>query len=129
MLFRSFKHGIPIDADLVFDVRFLINPHYRSDMRKRTGRDRQVSEYVHSDPRTRPFQERMNDLIMYTLPEYQKEGKAYVNIAIGCTGGHHRSVALAEELAGYVTSQGFNTVLRHRDIHFDGYVPPEEIEA
>ena len=125
----GFKHGIPIDADLVFDVRFLINPHYRPEMRKRTGRDKEVSDFVYSDPRTIPFQTLMNDLIMYTLPEYLREGKAYVNIAIGCTGGRHRSVALAEELATHLNTNGFKTVLRHRDIHFDGQVSPSEPQS
>ena len=116
----GFKHGIPTDADLVFDVRFLANPHYRPDMRKRTGRDAEVSAFIHADPRTSHFQNRMNDLILYTLPEYLREGKAYVNIAIGCTGGRHRSVALAEELAHTLNAQGYNALLRHRDIHHDG---------
>lgn len=112
----GFKHGIPIDADLVFDVRFLRNPHYISELRPLTGRDQPVSAYVHADPLTHPFQERMAELVRFTLPEYAREGKAYLNVAIGCTGGRHRSVVLAEDLMLLLRQEGFQVAVRHRDI-------------
>ncbi len=116
----GFKHGLPVDADLVFDVRFLNNPYYRPELRKRTGRDPEVAAYIHRDPRTQPFLDRLKELVMFTLPEYRREGKAYVNIAIGCTGGKHRSVALTEELATFIRDSGYHAVIRHRDIHHEG---------
>ncbi|HZT44048.1 MAG TPA: RNase adapter RapZ [Chthonomonadaceae bacterium] len=112
----GFKHGLPIDADLVFDVRFLVNPHYVPALKGLDGRDPRVSEYVHTDTLTAPFQQRMTDLVEFTLPEYQREGKAYLTVAIGCTGGQHRSVVLAEDLARELRSKGFHVIVRHRDI-------------
>src|ERR1044072_3507232 len=112
----GFKHGLPLDADLVFDVRFLINPHYVPALKNLDGRDPQVAAYVHSDPLTVPFQQKMEDLVTFALPEYQREGKAYLNIAIGCTGGQHRSVTLAEEMAASLQERGYNVLVRHRDI-------------
>ncbi|MCS6774987.1 MAG: RNase adapter RapZ [Chloroherpetonaceae bacterium] len=112
----GFKHGVPGDADLVFDVRFLVNPHYVPELRSRDGRDPEVATYVHADPRTRAFQDRMTDLIRFALPQYQQEGKAYVNIAIGCTGGKHRSVVLAEDLATLLRQERYRVVVLHRDV-------------
>jgi len=112
----GFKHGLPVDADLVFDVRFLDNPHYVPELKGLCGRDRPVADYVHRDPLTQPFADRMIDLIEFALPEYQREGKAYLNIAIGCTGGQHRSVVLSEDLAGRLREDGYRVALRHRDI-------------
>jgi len=111
----GFKHGLPIDADLVFDVRFLRNPHYVPELKPLTGRDEPVANYVHADPLTRPFQEKMADLVRFTLPEYAREGKAYLNVAIGCTGGRHRSVVLAEDLMLHLRREGFQVAVRHRD--------------
>ena len=93
----GFKHGIPIDADLVFDVRFLPNPHYIDHMRPKTGMDEEVSSYVLKWTETQKFIEKVTDLLSFMLPHYKREGKAQLVIAIGCTGGQHRSVALAEQ--------------------------------
>jgi UPF0042 nucleotide-binding protein len=111
----GFKHGLPVDADLVFDVRFLANPHYVRDLRPLNGKAASVAAYVHADPLTAPFQARMNDLIDFALPQYKREGKAYLNIAIGCTGGQHRSVVLAEDLAALLQDE-YRVTIRHRDI-------------
>jgi UPF0042 nucleotide-binding protein len=112
----GFKHGLPVDADLVFDVRFLANPHYVPELKYLSGKAEAVAAYVHADPLTAPFQSRMNDLVDFALPQYQREGKAYLNIAIGCTGGQHRSVVLAEDLAAQLTQEGYRVTIRHRDI-------------
>lgn len=112
----GFKHGLPVDADLVFDVRFLANPYYVPILKAVDGRDSAVAEYVHADPRAAIFERKMEDLVRFALPQYAAEGKAYVNIAIGCTGGRHRSVVLAEDLAASVRGDGYSVVLRHRDI-------------
>lgn len=111
----GFKHGIPIDADLVFDVRFLANPHYVPRLKPLTGLSAEVARYVHSDPLTEPFLEKMFDLIGFTLPQYQREGKAYLTIAIGCTGGRHRSVTVAEDLANYLRRDAYRVEVLHRD--------------
>ena len=112
----GFKYGLPIDADLVFDVRFLRNPHYVPELRNMDGRNEEVARYVHDDPLTAPFMERMCGLIDFTLPEYEREGKAYLTIAIGCTGGKHRSVALAVDLARWLEQAGHSVAIRHRDV-------------
>ncbi len=112
----GFKYGLPIDADLVFDVRFLANPHYVPALKMLDGRDIRVANYVKQDPLTPAFQEKMRDLVAFALPQYQREGKAYLNIAIGCTGGKHRSVTLAEELAAQLRQEGYRVVVRHRDL-------------
>ena len=112
----GFKHGLPVDADLVFDVRFLANPHYVAELKYLSGKEEAVANYVHADPLTAPFQTRMHDLVDFALPQYQREGKAYLNIAIGCTGGQHRSVVLAEDLAARLLESGYRVTIRHRDI-------------
>jgi UPF0042 nucleotide-binding protein len=112
----GFKFGIPLDADLVFDVRFLTNPHYVPELRPYDGRDQPVQEYVMSDDRTDEFICRLHDLIGFTLPHYQNEGKAYLNIAIGCTGGRHRSVVVANELGSFLKNSGYRTIVEHRDV-------------
>jgi UPF0042 nucleotide-binding protein len=112
----GFKHGLPVDADLVFDVRFLANPHYIPELKTMSGKSASVAAYVHADPLTAPFQTRMNDLVDFALPQYQREGKAYLNIAIGCTGGQHRSVVLGEDLAARLLQNGYRVTVRHRDI-------------
>ncbi len=115
----GFKHGLPLDADLVFDVRFLANPHYVPELKRRNGLDGPVRAYVHADPMTQPFQAKMHDLITFAMPQYQREGKAYLNIAIGCTGGKHRSVVLSEDLAALLRAQGYRVGIRHRDVALD----------
>jgi len=112
----GFKHGLPVDADLVFDVRFLKNPHYKPELRLLDGRDAAVADYVNSDPKAPEFKAKMLDLIEYCLPEYIREGKAYLNIAIGCTGGQHRSVAISEEIAATLREAGYSVALQHRDV-------------
>ncbi len=111
----GFKHGLPIDADLVFDVRFLVNPHYVPDLKPLTGQDEKVHYFIHQDPLTEPFLKRMFDLISFSLPQYEREGKAYLTIAIGCTGGQHRSVAIAEDTAQFIRGEGYRVTVFHRD--------------
>ncbi|EEO2744058.1 RNase adapter RapZ [Listeria monocytogenes] len=111
----GFKYGIPIDADLVFDVRFLPNPHYIDKMRPLTGLDEDVYEYVMKWPETQPFLDKLVDLLMFTLPFYKREGKTQLVIAIGCTGGQHRSVALTE-FVGKAIQQKYETTISHRDM-------------
>jgi RNase adapter protein RapZ len=111
----GFKHGLPLDADLVFDVRFLANPHYVRELRWQDGRDEAVRSFVLLDPLTQPFLEKLFDLVGFTLPQYVAEGKAYLTIAIGCTGGRHRSVMVAEELAGFLRGKGYEPLVHHRD--------------
>jgi RNase adapter protein RapZ len=111
----GFKHGLPIDADLVFDVRFLPNPHYIEHMRPRTGLDEDVSTYVLKWNETHKFLEKVTDLLTFMLPHYKREGKAQLVIAIGCTGGQHRSVALAEHI-GQFFKKDYHTCISHRDI-------------
>ncbi len=111
----GFKYGLPIDADLVFDVRFLRNPHYVPELRRLDGRSEEVARYVHDDPLAAPFLDRICSLIDFALPEYEREGKAYLTIAIGCTGGKHRSVTLAVDLARRLEQSGHFAAIRHRD--------------
>ncbi|MGV3720700.1 MAG: RNase adapter RapZ [Actinomycetota bacterium] len=112
----GFKHGLPLDADLVFDVRFLANPHYVRELRWQDGQQAGVIDYVRQDALTEPFLSKLYDLVTFTLPPYIQEGKAYLTIAIGCTGGRHRSVMVAEELAGFLRSRGYEPLVQHRDI-------------
>ena len=112
----SFRQGLPREADLVMDVRFLRNPHYVEALRPLTGRDSQVAAYVASDPAFPGFFETLTDLIEPLLPRYEAEGKSYLTIAIGCTGGKHRSVATAEKLAAWLTAQGRDVTVGHRDM-------------
>jgi RNase adapter protein RapZ len=94
----GFKNGVPLDADMVFDVRFLPNPHFVPEFRKKTGLDPKVAAYVRGFPQTREFLNRVTKLMLYLLPHYVEEGKSYLTVAFGCTGGQHRSVMMAEEL-------------------------------
>lgn len=111
----GFKYGIPIDADLVFDVRFLPNPHYIDTLRPKTGLDEEVSSYVLKWGETQKFAEKLIDLLAFMLPYYKREGKSQLVIAIGCTGGQHRSVTLAEYLGKYFSDE-YKTIVSHRDI-------------
>lgn len=112
----GFKHGIPLDADLVFDVRFLSNPHYVSSLRPFDGNSREVRDYVLADPLSEPLTEKLFDLVEFSIPQYAKEGKAYLTIAIGCTGGKHRSVVVANELAKYLKDRNYTVLTEHRDL-------------
>jgi len=111
----GFKHGIPLDADLVFDVRFLANPFWVKELSELNGTHEAVRHYVLSDPMTEPLMERLCGLVEFSIPQYEKEGKAYLTIAIGCTGGRHRSVVVANELARYLISRGNKVIVEHRD--------------
>lgn len=110
----GFKYGMPIDADLVFDVRFLPNPHYIEHMRPKTGLDKEVSSYVLKWKETQQFIEKLDDLLTFMLPQYKREGKSQLVIAIGCTGGKHRSITLAEYF-GKRFSEEYHTHITHRD--------------
>jgi UPF0042 nucleotide-binding protein len=113
----GYKFGVPVDADLVFDVRCLPNPHFVPALRRRTGRDRAVVEYMERDASTREFMDRLEEYLRYVLPYYIAEGKSYLTIAIGCTGGRHRSVMIAERLKRAMASvAGPRVQVRHRDI-------------
>ena len=112
----GFKHGIPLDADLVFDARFLPNPFYVDELRPLSGLNRPVAEYVFSHQQTRTFLEKLEELIAFLLPYYVEEGKLSLTIAIGCTGGRHRSVALAAALHKHLLANNINSVNVNRDI-------------
>lgn len=110
----GFKYGLPIDADLVFDLRFLPNPHFVPELRPKTGREKDVSDYVLQRPETDELLADIGQFFEHTLPRYQREGKAYLTVAIGCTGGRHRSVAVSEELAKRLRGE-WDVALDHRD--------------
>lgn len=117
----GFKFGIPADADLVFDVRFLPNPFYIDELKHQTGQDEAVQDYVKSFPETEQFMEKLTDMIRFLIPNYVKEGKYQLVIAIGCTGGKHRSVTLANELYDRLKDQGgYGLTIGHRDIRQGG---------
>ena len=112
----GFSRGLPRNADLVFDMRFLQNPYWVEELRHLTGRNAQVSDYVRSDPAYEDAVSRIEGLLLTLLPRYKAEGKAYVTIAFGCTGGRHRSVHVAERVAAHLASAGFTPTLSHRDV-------------
>jgi UPF0042 nucleotide-binding protein len=113
----GYKHGVPVDADLVFDVRCLPNPHFVPGLRRRTGRDRAVIAFMERDPSTVEFMDRLSDYVRYVVPFYVAEGKSYLTVAIGCTGGRHRSVMIAERLRRQLSDVASVRVrVRHRDI-------------
>jgi RNase adapter protein RapZ len=112
----GFKYGIPRDVDLVFDCRFLPNPHWVDELRAHSGLEEPVRRYVMAQPDTSSFLERLESLMDLLLPAYVKEGKTYLSIAMGCTGGHHRSVVLAEEMAAILRRHGFDPAVTHRDV-------------
>ena len=116
LLSFGFKHGIPIEADLVFDVRFMPNPYYVPELKNKTGLDQAVRDFVFSFRQTNDFMEQLEKMLTFLLPLYAEEGKSALVIAIGCTGGHHRSVAVAHELAEYITEEGYQVTENHRDI-------------
>ena len=112
----GFKHGLPREADLVFDVRFLPNPYYVQELRPRTGLDDGVRDYVFSGGAAGEFLEKLQDLVGFLLPKYVEEGKTALVVAVGCTGGHHRSVAIAHALAAYIRGRGYPVTESHRDL-------------
>jgi RNase adapter protein RapZ len=112
----GYKHGLPLDVDLVFDCRFLPNPHWVDELRPLTGEDRRVREYVLNQPKTRDFLDELDGLLELTLPGYEHEGKAYLSIGVGCTGGRHRSVVVADQLAERLRRHGYPASVHHRDV-------------
>jgi len=112
----GFRHGNPEEADLLFDVRFLPNPHFVPEFRPLTGRDPRLAKYIRSFPQSREFISRITALLVYLLPHYIHEGKSYLTIAFGCTGGQHRSVMIAEEVGKHLRSAGYRVKVVHRDI-------------
>jgi len=112
----GFKNGVPLDADIVFDVRFLPNPHFVPEFRKKTGLDPGVAGYVRKFAQTGEFLDRVTDLMLYLLPHYVNEGKSYLTVGFGCTGGQHRSVMMAEEMAKRLEKAGYLVKAIHRDI-------------
>jgi UPF0042 nucleotide-binding protein len=112
----GFSFGVPTDANLVFDARFLPNPNYMPRLKSKTGRDVVVQRYMDSFPSTREFMKHLMSLLFYLLPNYMQEGKSYLTIAIGCTGGRHRSVAIAEKVGHALAGEGYKTKVSHRDI-------------
>jgi RNase adapter protein RapZ len=111
----GFKHGVPEDADLVFDVRFLPNPHFVPEFRPLTGKHPRVAKYIRSFPQTPEFIHRISDLLVYLLPHYIREGKSYLTISFGCTGGQHRSVMIAEDVGKNLRKAGYRVKVLHRD--------------
>ena len=112
----GFKNGVPLDADMVFDVRFLPNPHFVPEFRNKTGKDAKVAEFVRSFPQTVEFLGRVTELMLFLLPHYVEEGKSYLTVAFGCTGGQHRSVMMAEEMAQRLKDAGYHVKALHRDM-------------
>ncbi len=112
----GFKYGVPHDASLIMDVRFMLNPHFIPKLKALDGKDEKVKDYVLNNDNTRIFLNKFIDLLDYLIPLYEKEGKAYLTIAVGCTGGKHRSVAVAEALFKHLNKQGSKIIITHRDI-------------
>jgi RNase adapter protein RapZ len=112
----GFKNGVPTEADLVFDVRFLPNPHFVPEFRKLTGQDPKVAKYVRQFPQTKEFLDKTTDMLKFLLPHYIKEGKSYLTVAFGCTGGQHRSVFIAEEMKKRLVKEGYRVKASHRDM-------------
>ncbi len=116
MVSFGYRFGVPHDADLVFDVRFLPNPNYVPRLKEKTGRDPAVRRFIDASAETKEFLSRLSSLLSYLLPHYAREGKSYLTIAIGCTGGRHRSVALADEVGEILAREGYKVKVSHRDI-------------
>ena len=112
----GFKNGVPSEADLVFDVRFLPNPHFIPEFRKLTGRHPKVAKYVRQFPQTQEFLDKTTEMLKFLLPHYIKEGKSYLTVAFGCTGGQHRSVFIAEEMKKRLAGEGYRAKTAHRDM-------------
>jgi UPF0042 nucleotide-binding protein len=112
----GYRYGIPVDADLVFDVRFLPNPHFVSGLRRFSGKDPKVARYIRSFPQTKQFLRRMESLLLYLLPHYIREGKSYLTVALGCTGGRHRSVMMADSVRRALAARGYTVKAVHRDL-------------
>ena len=111
----GFKHGIPSDSDLVFDVRFLPNPYYEEELRNKTGDDQEVRDYVMNSDISKQFYDKLLDMINFLVPQYVQEGKHHLVISIGCTGGRHRSVTISNLISDELMKQGYRVVKKHRD--------------
>ena len=122
----GFARGLPRNADTVFDMRFLKNPHWQDDLRPLTGLDEAVGDYIATDPSYEEAVTRIEELILTLLPRYFHEGKSYISIAFGCTGGRHRSVHVAERVAARLRDEGFSPTIEHRDL---GSLPRDQVEA
>lgn len=116
----GFKHGTPVGADLVFDVRFLPNPYYIAELKPKSGLMPEVRDFVFSYQQTQDFMQKLEDLLTFCLPLYYEEGKTSLEIAVGCTGGRHRSVAIAREIGDFIAKRGYPVVVNHRDMNRDG---------
>jgi UPF0042 nucleotide-binding protein len=112
----GYRYGVPVDADLVFDVRFLPNPHFVPRLRPYSGKDPKVARYIRSFPQTGQFLRRIESLLAYLIPHYIREGKSYLTIALGCTGGRHRSVMMADSVRRALASRGYTVKTVHRDL-------------
>jgi UPF0042 nucleotide-binding protein len=114
----GFSKGTPVDVDLIFDVRFLPNPHFVPELRKLTGKDQPVKDFLNDKAVVVEFSERLFNLLDFLVPEYNKEGKSYLTIGVGCTGGRHRSVMIAEDIKEHFANKGYSTVIEHRDVYY-----------
>jgi UPF0042 nucleotide-binding protein len=115
----GYKYGTPLDADIIMDVRFLPNPHYISELRSFNGREKPIREFVLGKKVTKEFLDRFWQTLKFLLPYYIAEGKSYLTLALGCTGGTHRSVTLAEEVSKLLKAEGYHVVVKHRDLGKD----------
>jgi len=113
----GFSKGIPTDVDILFDVRFLPNPHFDAELRPLTGKDKPVREFLEGKKATSIFWQKLSDMMDFLVPEYTKEGKSYLTIGVGCTGGRHRSVMIAEKIKDYFEAKGYRCIVEHRDIY------------
>jgi UPF0042 nucleotide-binding protein len=113
----GYKNGLPLESDLVMDVRFLTNPYYITEFREKTGLDPDVQNFIRKSPHSKIFLRKFTDIVLYLIPKYIKEGKSYLTIAIGCSGGRHRSVFMAHSLAQTLRAKGFKVSEFHRDIN------------
>jgi UPF0042 nucleotide-binding protein len=113
----GYKHGIPFNSDIIFDVRFLPNPYFNQNLKSFTGSDAQVKEFVFGSEDTKEFLKRLKELLTFLLPRFVREGKTYLTISVGCTGGKHRSVVIADYIENLVKEQGYEVRCKHRDIH------------
>jgi len=116
MVSFGYKYGVPYDLDLLFDVRLLLNPNFVPHLKSMTGMMREVVDYIVADPRSKVFLEKLQEFLEFLLPQYVKEGKFYLNIGVGCTGGRHRSVFIVESLSSFLQQRGYDVSVRHRDM-------------
>ncbi len=122
----SYKRGLPRGIDMIFDVRFLNNPHWEEQLRALDGRDADVAAFVEKDPKFAEFYQKLSDLILFLLPAYKSEGKTHLAVGIGCTGGQHRSVAVAEKLSNTLAEKGWRVSTRHRELERRGRTTPRD---